>query len=617
MSSTTIIPGRAMMLDVKWSEKRRLRILNVYGPNDPSENAAFWDRIRETRMPRLDIMTGDFNVVEDGLDRIPVRADAPRAANALANLVSWLNMLDGWRTENPQTKGFTFMQPSTGSQSRLDRIYIRKAMSNDANGWTLAEPGIPTDHKMALVALTDYKAPYIGKGRWSMPVHLLNDEQMKKEMKRLGAELVRDLGALVERSQSNNPQTIYQRFKEQLTLAARNRAKEKIPKMQKRLDALKRDLHMLLNPERDAEGGAGETTASSQETTRSAAILQDRIAKLEIKRFGWTRRDTAVKHWAHSETISKQWIRANTNRLTSEVMFEMKEQDGQEEQYTTRSSRMAQIACEFYDKLQDEEPLQRNETHGTYVQEALQHLSARLDNEQKASLAKRMSREDVSEAIRSAARNKSPGLDGLPAEVWKEYARWYDADTKRGTLAVDMTAALCAVFNDIEKHGVDPTVSFTDGWICPIYKLKKDKREINNYRPITLLNSDYKLMTKVIAAKIADHVPSIVHPDQAGFIPGRRIVDQIKLSKLMLDYAEAEEVNGAIVALDQEKAYDKINHDYLWAVLRRFNFPENLINTVKRLYERAESCVFVNGVKSVKFKIRRGSRSLQPSEHLR
>ncbi|EIW54961.1 DNase I-like protein, partial [Trametes versicolor FP-101664 SS1] len=245
MTSTTIVPGRAMMLDLQWSEQRRLRLLNVYGPNDPSENAAFWDKLREARMPRLDVMAGDFNVVEDGLDRIPVRMDAPRAVKALADLVSWLSMLDGWRSENPQTKGFTFMQPSTGSQSRLDRIYIRKAMSRDANGWNLTESGIPTDHKMVLVSLADYKVPYIGKGRWAMPTHLLNDEQMKKEMKRLGAILIRDLGGLVRRTQNNNPQTMYQAFKDQLTLAARNRAKEKIPKMQKRLDALKKDLHIL------------------------------------------------------------------------------------------------------------------------------------------------------------------------------------------------------------------------------------------------------------------------------------------------------------------------------------------------------------------------------------
>ncbi|EIW64005.1 DNase I-like protein, partial [Trametes versicolor FP-101664 SS1] len=313
LTSTTVIPGRAMLLDLKWSETRRLRVLNVYGPNDASENAAFWDSLREARMPRLDIMAGDFNVVEDGIDRIPVRMDAPRAVKALADLVSWLNMSDGWREENPQLKGFTYMQPATGSQSRLDRIYIRKAMSKDANGWCLDESGIPTDHKMARVSLADYKAPYIGKGRWAMPTHLLNDDEMKKEMKRLGAELVRGINGLARRTPDNNPQTIYQKFKEQLTLAARNRAKEKIPRMQKRLDALKRDLHLLLNPTADADGGE-PTEDRLLETTRSAAILQDRIAKLEIKRFGWTRRSTAVKHWAHSETMSKQWIRANTTR---------------------------------------------------------------------------------------------------------------------------------------------------------------------------------------------------------------------------------------------------------------------------------------------------------------
>ena len=93
--------------------------------------------------------------------------------------------------------------------------------------------------------------------------------------------------------------------------------------------------------------------------------------------------------------------------------------------------------------------------------------------------------------------------------------------------------------------------------MCPLYK-KKDKRQIANYRPITILNSDYKIFTKALAVKLAKTVPKIIHENQAGFIPGRSIFDQVKLTRLVLDYAEAVDENGVIVGLDQEKAYDKI-----------------------------------------------------------
>jgi len=67
-----------------------------------------------------------------------------------------------------------------------------------------------------------------------------------------------------------------------------------------------------------------------------------------------------------------------------------------------------------------------------------------------------------------------------------------------------------------------------------------------------------------------------------------------------------------IVALDQEKAYDKISHDYLWRVLDRFRLPERFIQSVRTLYERAETQVMINGFLSSPFQVTRGVRQGDP-----
>ena len=74
--------------------------------------------------------------------------------------------------------------------------------------------------------------------------------------------------------------------------------------------------------------------------------------------------------------------------------------------------------------------------------------------------------------------------------------------------------------------------------MCPLFK-KKDPTDIRNYRPITLLNTDYKLLTKVLALQLLDHVNQLIHPDQAGFIPNRSIFDHIRLAKAILNYCYA------------------------------------------------------------------------------
>jgi len=147
--------------------------------------------------------------------------------------------------------------------------------------------------------------------------------------------------------------------------------------------------------------------------------------------------------------------------------------------------------------------------------------------------------------------------------------------------------------------------------MCPLYK-KKDRTNIVNYRPITLLNTDYKIFTKALATQLAAEVSPLIHPDQSGFIPKRSIFDPIRLSQMMIAYADITGEEGAIIALDQEKAYDKINHDYLFATLDSFKLPKTFINTVKTLYQHAHTRVAINGVLSTPFQVTRGVRQGDP-----
>ena len=179
-------------------------------------------------------------------------------------------------------------------------------------------------------------------------------------------------------------------------------------------------------------------------------------------------------------------------------------------------------------------------------------------------------------------------------ELWKKMSALFDANSEAAVNPYcDIVEMLERVFKDIEEHGICESTRFNEGWMCPIYK-KGERNNAANYRPITVLNTDYKIMTKALANKLAEVAPSIIHRDQAGFIKGRSIYDQVKLAKLAIDYGRIMEKNGAIIALDQEKAYDKILHPYLWKVLERFNFPQRFIRTVRHLYHNASTSVIIN-----------------------
>ena len=104
----------------------------------------------------------------------------------------------------------------------------------------------------------------------------------------------------------------------------------------------------------------------------------------------------------------------------------------------------------------------------------------------------------------------------------------------------------------------------------------------------------------------------MIHMDQAGFIPKCSIFNQIKLAKTIINYTEIAQEDGAIIGLDQEKAYNKVKHNYLWTTLERFNIPPTFIKTVKALYQHAHMRVAINGILSTPFKVTQGVRQGDP-----
>ena len=211
----------------------------------------------------------------------------------------------------------------------------------------------------------------------------------------------------------------------------------------------------------------------------------------------------------------------------------------------------------------------------------------------------------LSKALLLSKDRSATGLNGIPYELWKTLQKRHDKMKHKNKPSFDIIKTLTYVFRDIQEHGVDNKTDFTTGWMCPLFK-KKDPTDIRNYRPITLMNADYKLLTKVMALQLMDHAHQLIHPDQAGFIPNRSIFNHIRLAKAILNYAEVSEENSLILALDQEKAYDKIRHDYLWKTLEAFNLPPPFINTIKALYQNAHTRVAINGVLSEPFRVKRG-----------
>lgn len=136
--SSVIVAGRALLLRTKFHHEEKISILAIYAPNDPGENRDFWKTIltyfqEHPNIPKPDIMAGDFNMVDDAIDRLPTHNDFLEIVNAFDELKSELGLRDGWRATYPDSKAFTYQQTNGGtSQSRIDRIYVKNQILNTA-----------------------------------------------------------------------------------------------------------------------------------------------------------------------------------------------------------------------------------------------------------------------------------------------------------------------------------------------------------------------------------------------------------------------------------------------------------------------------------------------------
>ena len=137
---------------------------------------------------------------------------------------------------------------------------------------------------------------------------------------------------------------------------------------------------------------------------------------------------------------------------------------------------------------------------------------------------------------------------------------------------------------------------------------KDDPLELKNWRPISLLNTDYKICTKVLANRLRKVLPRIINKDQTCGIPDRSIYENLFLLRDTIDYVQHRHLSAAIISLDQEKAFDRVNHEFLHRVLSRFNFGPYFRRWVNVVYNNITSHVINNGWLSSPFRLERGVR---------
>ncbi|MCG8113315.1 MAG: reverse transcriptase family protein, partial [Candidatus Thiodiazotropha taylori] len=223
----------------------------------------------------------------------------------------------------------------------------------------------------------------------------------------------------------------------------------------------------------------------------------------------------------------------------------------------------------------------------------LKNVDKKLNNEQQQFCDADVTEKEIYDTIKLLKSNKSPGDDGIVSEFYKVY--WY-------LIRREFTLVLTYVF------AVNTLSPSQYNAILTLLHKKGNKEDICNWRPIWLLNVDYKIITKILAERLKLVLPSIIHDDQKGFVQGRNINEANRLLQDVIYYTDQNHIESAIIFLDYEKAFDRVEWQWTLQCLEKFNFGVKFRTWVNMIFKHAKTSILTNGFRSSYFQISRSMR---------
>lgn len=468
--------------NVEW-EDQVLSLGCVYAPTQdkPGDQAKFADSLEslaEGMSLENVLWGGDFNcILIPHLDKSSDSQTSVASENhrgRLKNIMENFSLTDVWRVRHPDSKGYTFRKRNYAS--RLDFFLVSDHLSEGVTKLKVIE-NVQSDHSIVTMHINNVRAPK-GPGIWRLGTDLLVSDEFIEQC----SSFLQDWETPPELT---DPTVIWDWYKTEIRRFIRGYTKELRSKEGQLIADLQSQLEGLYDSADAGETISAEELESLKRELRE--IEEEKASKLIFRsRSRWVQ--LGEKPTGYFLNLEK---RARRDRQLTTIFNE-------EGQLTSEPASVLATCKDFYQKLYQEDNSEMSSI--IEIQEHLQSLEGpKLSQTERDELDAPFSKDELHRALLQLNTNKCPGTDGLPPEFYLKFWELISPYLMRSLSHSAQTGYLSTE----QRRGL----------ISLVPKRDQDRRHVSNWRPITLLNADYKILTEAMALRLQNHLPKLVNPN--------------------------------------------------------------------------------------------------------
>lgn len=542
--------------------------INIYAPSGAAQRGAREDFFNTSVAHYLQhatsqiIIGGDFNSVvatKDATGNANISPTCKRLMNAA-------RLSDSWEVLHGNAVQFSYIRSNTAS--RLDRILISNSLKRGLRTSNFSVTSF-SDHKAYIIriVLPNLGTPP-GRGIWRLQPHVLNDPEILEEFSRKWAYWARSRG----------------NFRSWIDWWIRFAKPKVISFLKWRSSIIHREFRETIELYRSCLLDAYNNYYGNAEQLTNINRIKSQMLR-------------------HQRSFSDYFRRTNQTFISGEstTLFHVAEAYGKRAKTTINSlstvngedvedpNQISGIIQTYFRELYAVEEREPSESFNP--SKAIPAGNPDNDN-----IMQPVTTDEIFAALKTSASRKSPGSDGLPKEFYQRTWRIIKDEFTH-------------VMNDaLQGHA---SRDFYDGIIVLIKKKGRDNT-IHGYRPISLLNYDYKLLARIIKQRLHSLIPLVLSNNQKCsngnktiFEATSRILDEVCSLK-------HRRRSSLLVSFDFDHAFDRVSHQFLRETMTKMNFNPQLVELLSAIWNQSFSKILVNGRLTQQFKIERSVRQGDP-----